>query len=167
VRSTMRAQLLFLCVVLLALLHSSYAAPRTRHPAHRSHGAGRTLVADLKGTLEDQLATVSGMRFRGGESSGSESGEESSSQKPLYVLPMVPMEWKQGNLLTNPFQNAIDPKVLENGWTPGMEASAKGLSPNPNPPSDQSGIPVQSFLEGAATTHSFSVDTCINCRFDE
>jgi len=72
-----------------------------------------------------------------------EDASDEPEDKPLYVLPMVPIEWKKGNLITNPFQNAIDPQALENGWTPGQEAAMKGISPNPTGPADQTGIPVQ------------------------
>ncbi len=56
---------------------------------------------------------------------------------------MVPLEWKQGNLITNPFQNAIDPKLLENGWTPGTDAAAAGTPPDPVQAMDSSGVAVQ------------------------
>ena len=62
----------------------------------------------------------------------SASSEESAAagggdKYAVYVLPQAPTAWKQGNILTNPFQNAASPQVIEQA---GKMKEAYHLKPN-------------------------------------
>jgi len=155
-------------VLVLVLALSASAVDVERSTVEKRQ---RVMAVTSRGTMEGTLGSRHASAIRVGVNVGEDGGGD--SQAPLYVLPMVPGEWKQGNLITNPFMNAIDPNVLDNGWTPGMEAAAKGLSPNPTGPADQTGVAVQpasSFLELLGNlqlqlTQTFTADECHKCEF--
>jgi len=157
------------CAIALVLLAVSVSALDVeRSTVERRQ---RVMAVTTRGTLGGTMGSRHASAIRVGVDVATSVGEESGGEAPLYVLPMVPGEWKQGNLITNPFMNAIDQKVLDNGWTPGMEAAAKGLSPNPTGPADQTGVAVQpSFLEVFGNlqnqlSHTFTAEECNGCSF--
>jgi len=147
----MRVTIAIFAALLVASVAVDALSPRSRFRSQRRREDG----ADGGGAPQDAPTS----------SSSAEAQGDADMNKPLYVLPMAPLEWKNGNLITNPFMNAVDPKVscccycsiltktalqlfvlrtqaLENGRgpTPGQWAQTTGGSAIPPQSGNQAGM---------------------------